>query len=239
MNKKKIIILSIVALFLVLITFAVVYNYDLIIAVKDGIFETKENLDIKKEENAKKEQEALKEAGVENVRPLTEEEKKEFTEGNITEEEVINIITGKTTVEEVKQNKNDSKGQVSNPKPPAKDNKENETNEKIAELVGQIYVIEAKFTSELTALERWALSQFEHLPTVEEKKAKKKELMAYGFPKLSALEKECDTQVSKVLKELESVLKSAGQSTELCRQIEDAYYEKKQITKSYYINEYM
>jgi hypothetical protein len=239
MNKKKIIILSIVALFFVLITFAVVYNYDLIIAVKDGIFETKENLDIKKEENAKKEQEALKEAGVENVRPLTEEEKKEFTEGNITEEEVINIITGKTTVEEVKQNKNDSKEQVSNPKPPAKDNKENETNEKIAELVGQIYVIEAKFTSELTALERWALSQFEHLPTVEEKKAKKKELMAYGFPKLSALEKECDTQVSKVLKELESVLKSAGQSTELCRQIEDAYYEKKQITKSYYINEYM
>lgn len=239
MNKKKIIILSIVALFLVLITFAVVYNYDLIIAVKDGIFETKENLDIKKEENAKKEQEALKEAGVENVRPLTEEEKKEFTEGNITEEEVINIITGKTTVEEVKQNKNDSKGQASNPKPPAKDNNENKTNEKIAELVGQIYVIEAKFTSELTALERWALSQFEHLPTVEEKRAKKKELMAYGFPKLSALEKECDTQVSKVLKELESVLKSAGQSTELCRQIEDAYYEKKQITKSYYINEYM
>lgn len=239
MNKKKIIILSVLAVIIALIVSAVIYNYDLIIAVKDGIFETKENLDIKKEESAKKEQEALKEAGVENVRPLTEEEKKEFNEGKLTEEEVINIITGKTTAEEVKQNKNDTKGQVQNPEPPVKDNKENKTNEKIAELVGQIYVIEAKFTSELTALEKWALSQFENLPTVEEKKAKKKELIAYGFPKLSALEKECDTQVAKVLKELENVLKNAGQSTELCNQIEDAYYDKKQITKSYYINEYM
>ena len=239
MTKKKIIILCITAFFLVAAATLTIYNYDLIIAVKDGIFETKENLDVKKEENAKKEQQALKEAGVENVRPLTEEEKKEFTEGNITEEEVINIITGKTTVDEVKQNKNDGKGETSNPKPPAKENKDNETNEKIANLVGKIYVIEAKFTSELTALEQWALSQFEHLPTVEEKKAKKKELMAYGFPKLSALEKECDTEVDKVLKELKKVLTDAGQSTDLVKQIEDAYYEKKQITKSYYINEYM
>ncbi len=239
MTKKKIIILCVIAFFIIAIATTVIYNYDLIIAVKDGIFETKENLDIKKEENAKKEQEALKEAGVENVRPLTEEEKKEFTEGNISEEEVINIITGKTTVEEIKQNKNDDEGQTKNPEPPHKEDKGNDANEKIAELVGKIYVIEAKFTSELTALEKWALSQFEHLPTSAEKKAKKKELMAYGFPKLSALEKECDTEVSNVLKELESVLKEAGQSTDLVKQIEDAYYEKKQLTKSYYINEYM
>ncbi len=239
MSKKRIIILCVVAAFLIAIATAVIYNYDLIIAVKDGLFETKENLDIKKEESAKKEQEALKEAGVENVRPLTEEEKKEFTEGNITEEEVINIITGKTTVEEVKQNKNNGTGQTKKPETSANENKGNETNEKIAELVGKIYVIEARFTSELSALESWALSQFEHLPTVEEKRAKKKELMSYGFPKLSALEKECDTEVANVLSELEKVLKNAGQSTDLVTQIDNAYHEKKQLTKSYYINEYM
>ena len=52
MSKKRIIILCVVAAFLIAIATAVIYNYDLIIAVKDGLFETKENLDIKKEESA-------------------------------------------------------------------------------------------------------------------------------------------------------------------------------------------
>ena len=39
--------------------------------------------------------------------------------------------------------------------------------------------------------------------------------------------------------ELEKILKDAGQSTDLVTQIDNAYHEKKQLTKSYYINEYM
>ena len=106
------------------------------------------------------------------------------------------------------------------------------------ELIGKIYIIEARFTSEINALEDWAVSEYNKTPKPE-KAAKKKELAATGFPKLTALEKSCDAEVNAVLEELSEVLKNAGQSTELVNQIKSAYTNKKKLTKSYYISEYM
>ena len=72
-KKKKIALISFILIFAVII--ALVWaNIDLIMVVKNGLFETTESIDLKKEEASNKEKEALKEAGVENVRPLTEEE---------------------------------------------------------------------------------------------------------------------------------------------------------------------
>ncbi len=234
-KKKKIWLIILIVLILVMLTVSWLCK-DLIKVVFTGITETPEQIEQKKEELDIKQKEALEKAGVENIRPLDEKEKEELNKGNITKDEAIEIITGKTTIDEIKQNKEN--GGTANKPEEAKKPQDNTVNDKVAKLVGEIYVLEATFTSELNALEAWALSQFESLP-MEQKAAKKKELAAIGFPKLAALESECDGKVSAVLSELESVLKNAGQSTELVKQIRDAYEEKKIVTKSHYISEYM
>lgn len=253
--KKKKILLFVSAVIVLILAVAFVANYDLIMVIKDGLFETQETISQKKDEETLKQEQALKDAGVSNVRPLTEEETKELTEGNLSEEEVVKIITGQATMEDVKENKNNT-GQKNEEKPqdknnPAKDEqpennkpsqpdnkKAEEFNNKIAELVGKIYIIEARFTSEIGALEKWAVDEYNHTKKAE-KAQKKKELAAYGLPKLTALEQSCDSEVNAVLAELQKVLKEAGQSTELVNQIKDAYMNKKKLTKSYYLSEYM
>ena len=239
MTKKKKITLSVLSVILILITVFVWANFDLILMVKDGITQSSDDLNKKMEDVDKKQKDALENAGNVNVRPLNEEEKEEFSKGNLTEEEVIKIITGKTTIEEVKNNDEKDSGSngIDSPKEPVPPQND-KTSEKIAELVGRIYVLEAKFKTELGALEKWAIDEYESVKK-EEKPAKKKELAAIGFPKLAALEKECDMGVNSILEELTKVLKDAGQNTDLVKQIKEAYVEKKQLTKSYYISEYM
>ena len=102
MTKKKKITLSVLSVILILITVFVWANFDLILMVKDGITQSSDDLNKKMEDVDKKQKDALENAGNVNVRPLNEEEKEEFSKGNLTEEEVIKIITGKTTIEEVK-----------------------------------------------------------------------------------------------------------------------------------------
>ena len=240
MNKKKKIWLVILIVLLVVLLTVSWFCKDLIKVVFTGITETPEQIEQKKEELDIKQKEALEKAGVGNIRPLDENEKEELNKGNITKEEAIEIITGKTTIDEIKKNKETGNSSDKPAKKPAETQKpqDNTVNDKVAKLVGEIYVLEANFTSELNALEAWALGQFVNLP-MEQKAAKKKELAAIGFPKLAALESECDGKVNSVLKELEKVLKDAGQSTELVKQIREAYEEKKIVTKSHYISEYM
>ncbi len=241
-RKKKIFLWILIVLIVALLAAAWAYR-DLINVVFTGITETPEQIAQKKEELDNKQKEALKQAGVENVRPLDEYEKEELDKGNITRDEAIDIITGKTTIDEIKQNKEsntssqtqkpEEKNEAQAPKPA-----DNSVNEKIAKMIGEIYVLEANFTSQIKSLEGWAVSEYNQTPK-EEKAAKKKELAAIGFPKLSALEKECDAKVNAILSELQTVLKESGQSTELVNQIRDAYDEKKIATKSHYISEYM
>lgn len=249
MSKKKRTALIILALVLVILIAVMWINYDLLMVVKDGLLETTETIDMKKEEVSNKEKEVLKDAGVSNIRPLTEDEKNEFNKGNITEDDAVKIITGQTTMEEIKeekpsQNEEVNPSQSGNTTAPSENQPANGSeadnllNDKIAELIGKIYVLEAKFTSELGALEKWAVDEYNATPK-SEKAAKKKELASYGWPKLVALEKECDTNVKIVLDELRTILKDAGQNTDLADQINSAYKDKKQLAKSRYISEYM
>ena len=237
MSKKKKIFLWILIVFVIASLSLAWYFKDTIKVVIGGITETPEQLQERKENLDNKQKEALEKAGLDNIRPLDETEKEELDKGNITKDEAIEIITGKTTLDDIKQNKENVQSGKPEQQAPASKPVDNSANERVAQLVGEIYVLEANFTSQLNSLEAWALSQFEPVP-MEQKAAKKKELAAIGFPKLAALERECDTKVEAILSELNEVLKASGQGTELVDQIRNAYEEKKIVTKSHYISEY-
>ena len=323
MTKRRKIVLGILIAIIILVGVFIWANMDTIIMIKDGVTETTETIAIKKEEVKNKEKETLEKAGITNVRPLTEEEVTEFNSGKISEKDAIDLILGKTTIDQVKENKKDetivgedsgknedvkktdgsssNKNQGSNPdtsdentvgdskltpddknnvsdkpkqpttqngsdkpkqpttqngsdkpKQPNNSDKSDETNKedepkepqmsssdvKIAELIGKIYVLEAKFTGKLKSLEQWAIDEYMSVHPSKYKE-KKKELISVGYPKLAALEKECDVKVEEILSELAKELKAAGQGTELVEQIRNSYADKKQLSKSHYISEYL
>lgn len=77
-------------------------------AFKDSFTYTQEELENLKVENDKRTEEVLKEAGIENVRPLTDEEEKELVSGNISEQDAVDLVLGKKTINEIKNEKDAS-----------------------------------------------------------------------------------------------------------------------------------
>lgn len=242
--KKRYVFLIILALIVVVIGIFAYTNRGNISAVIHGLTVTEEQRLQQKQETDKKTEEAVKQLGVEEIRPLTEEEAEKLSKGELTEEEAIEIIIGKENTDAPVKDDTPS-GQkkpteTKTPEKPAKtDNSQKiaEANNRIAKLVGKMYVLKSQFTGELKSIEKWVSSEYKKL-TKEEKKsiAVKTKIGKEAVSKATALEKSCDAQVEAILSEISTLLKESGQKTDLVKQIRQAYEEEKQLTKSYYVS---
>ena len=72
--------------------------------------------------------------------------------------------------------------------------------------------------------------------TEEQRTAKKKELLNEVYPRASALEKDCDTQMNDLLGKLTKLLKESGEGTGLVDQIRESYYNEKSLKKAHYLS---
>lgn len=243
--KKRYVFLIILALIVVAVGIFAYVNRGIISAVVHGLTVTEEQRLQQKQETDKKTEEAVKQLGVEEIRPLTEAEAEKLSKGELTEEEAIDIIIGKnneTTDTPVKDNTPSGQKKPSETKKPEKtDNSQKiaEANNRIAKLVGKMYVLKSQFTGELKSVEKWVKAEYKKL-TAEEKKSisVKTKIGNEAVSKATALEKSCDAQVESILSEISTLLKGSGQSTDLVKQIRKAYEEEKQLTKSYYVSKY-
>jgi hypothetical protein len=254
-KKRYKILIAVLLILLTVFSFLIFKYHRLIKAVWDGFTLSAEKIETMQDENDKKTAEIAGKLGVEKVRPLTEEEEKELANGNITKEEAINIILGNKTIDEIKEEKENTNAdssknnQQKNPekatqvnKAGTKDDKElKEANERISSLIGEIYVLKARFKNELKGVEGWVESEYRKL-TKEEKAPKQSPAeRAIGqqmFSKVAALESECDSNMKSILSEMKMLLQKTGQDTKIVDQIRDAYENEKQITKASYINRY-
>lgn len=200
----------------------------------------------------------LKEHSNYEVRQSTEVEQKLHQDEIITDKEFEDVLTGKNDVESMfgmdvglneskdfinpdgdklskeelieakKENSSDSAASANN-------GDSQKVDEKAAQSIAKMYVLKSTFESELDKLYRQALSYYDTL-TPEQKKNGKSEVTKRFYSTGTALETSCDAQVDAVLKELETVLKAEGESTELVTKIKTAYNEEKRLKKAYYIN---
>lgn len=244
--KKRYVFLIILALLVVVLGVFAYTNRGNISAVIHGLTVTEEQRLQQKQETDKKTEEAVKQLGVEEIRPLTEEEAEKLSKGELTEEEAIEIIIGKEKENIDAPAKDDTPSgqkkptETKTPEKPAKtDNSQKiaEANNRIAKLVGKMYVLKSQFTGELKSIEKWVSSEYKKL-TAEEKKsiAVKTKIGKEAVSKATALEQSCDAQVEAILSEISTLLKESGQKTDLVKQIRQAYEEEKQLTKSYYVS---
>ena len=187
-----------------------------------------------------------------NVRQSTEAEQKLHQEEIITDDELVDVLTGKTEVKdmfgqniELDKTKNfvDESGnsitkeelEASKKNTSVQDNNK-DINQKASECVARMYVLKSNFESRLAALAEQAKADYISVPWGDERTARKSEVVKRIYPKAIALEKECDANVDVVLAQLESLLKQNGDDTSIVNKIRQAYSEEKSLKKAYYLN---
>lgn len=200
----------------------------------------------------------LKEHSNYEVRQSTEVEQKLHQDEIITDKEFEDVLVGKNDVEsmfgmdvglnEAKEFVNPEGDKLSKEEliEAKKENSSDSSattdklssqkaDEKAAQSIAKMYVLKSTFESELDKLYGQALAYYDTM-TPEQKKNAKSEVMKKFYSTAVSLEESCDAQVDAVLKELESVLKAEGESTELVTKIKTAYSEEKSLKKAYYLN---
>lgn len=241
---KKITKILLIALIVVILAAAAFLyaNRSLITVIIDGMSYDGETLEKMVAENKEKTDETLKAIGIQEINPLSDEDVARLKNGDMSEEEAIDKILGKNA-ENPENSQNSEKPPETKPEAPPSDKddqaaKQQAANEKVANLVGNMYVLKARFESELADLESWIISEYMALPDEQRTYASKVKLGRQALAKANELEASCDSQVNRILSDMESALKDADMDTSCVGAIRSAYESEKEVTKSYYISKY-
>ena len=248
MKKRYIVLLIILAILLVVLTIGGVWvykNWNTVTTMYYVFTGKTEQVMTNKVDTDKRAAQAIKDFGIESIRPLNEEETEKLKSGELTEEEAIKIVLGKT----------DENSDASISKNPTNSNKDNPTtdkkgltseeikqkNDEIASLIGKMYVLKAKFNSELATLEsdtrtEWRMYYKQYSGQVPN--SDKMRIMSSAYSKAVALENDCDGQVKEILDNLTVLLKETGQNTNLVLEIQTAYENEKMVAKSKYMSKF-
>ncbi len=153
----------------------------------------------------------------EGISALPEEAVQMIYEGSLTEEDAVNIITGRVTFEEVKAGHKPSASQA-----PADSTQTPE----IAALVAKIYILRGDFVGRLDALVSQGYAEYKAGTT--SKKALAGKYLGLG----ASLEGQCDAQMESILSQIEAELKKSGGDLSLVSQIRAAYRSEKAAKKA-------
>lgn len=237
MKKTTMIILVLLFVFIMTMGIFVYKERDILVPMYCVITNQTNKLEQKKVDTDQEALEAIKDFGITEVRPLSEEESKKLAEGEITEEEAVNIVLGKT--EENQENPGETSSDINN----LTSEEYKAKNEEIAQHIGKMYVLKAKFSSDLSGIEDWVKDKYweytkefggtENVPSSVKTKVGKQ-----AYAKALALEDECDKQVNDILARITVLLKETGQSTKVVDEIREAYESEKALAISYYMGQF-
>lgn len=181
-----------------------------------------------------------------SVRDLTEEETAALASGELSEEDVVKLITGQTpqpsptptmaTKPTTKPNTNSTNTaapiQTPEPTPSAQ--------QKISELIAKLYVQKSTYLNKLDTIEANVRQEFiSQKGKWESTKAAKKELLAKYLPEVASWEKECDSTVYGIIDEIQAELRANGMDESIVATLKSSYLEEKKLKKTYFINRYM
>lgn len=298
-NVILLIVLGIVVTVFIVAGILIYKNWNVITAMYYHYSGNAEELEKNRDDADKRAEEAMKALGIENIRPLTEEETDKLNSGEISEDEAVKLVLGneEETTDEQSENtepqkdsenktdsgndktseaessdnktspesekttgtqgagsnagKNDSSGSGNKTNTGKNDNvKEPEESpeikakkDRIAELIGKMYVLKSKFSKELSAIEDWVNSKYrefckeyggaENIPSSAKMKVGKK-----AYEDALALEASCDTEFYAILDEIETLLIETNQSTSVVSEIKSSYESEKKIAISYYMSQF-
>lgn len=257
-NKKKgtrIIVCAVIGIIIIGIAagaFAL-YNWQKnnIVALRYAVDYSADEISDQIEDSNQQTQERMSEIAGLPMRPLTDKEAKLLSDGEITQEEAVSLIIGKTTLEEIQSEKylsaeeNSPKSETGNGGNVEKNgNGANGESSKnggnsgngggqdidISSTLAKIYALEGEFTASVESLISQAKAEVGSMSTPD--------LMRKYSGLAASMEGECDSRLESLLGELESKLNAGGRDTSIIDEIRGAYENKKSLKKAELISRF-
>ncbi len=174
--------------------------------------------------------EDVSQSGAEQNQPETGQQNEPSIE--IEKNEDVSDVTGKDNQKVTEQEKLPEQ---------EKDEKilsEQEYNKKLADLVAQVYVIQANFNATLNAFESRIISEYKALPAEQRTASTKAKIVSDNMAYVVGLEAQCDAQIKEVTDALTKLMTENNKDTSLVDSINKAYQNEKELKKAYYISLY-
>lgn len=116
---------------------------------------------------------------------------------------------------------------------PAASTKPAEPEDKVSEIVSELYVIQADFMNRLEAVGNQAYADYK---ATSYDRSQVMPIVDSYTATVGAMEAECDGKVNGLLKELDAELKKTGEDRSMVKEIRNYYYKEKSLKKSYYLD---
>lgn len=250
MKRRKTILCTILVLLAISLAGLLWWQRDNLKAIHAATQHTSAELEEKLEENQQMIQEAVRSASEVTVREVTEEERQALRDGSMTQEQLMERLTG-SGGGEPSQPDAESAVPASRPESGGKTDAAPETpdaaaaGEKSAEssyqkelsaLIAKVYVLREEYTLALDTM--YADAKAEYLALPVEKRTKTQLLkMARGYlSRASALEKECDGKMDEIVRAMEKLLRENDGDLGLVDTVVYTYANEKSLKKSWYMS---
>ena len=238
MKKFNKILLTILTIIVFAFAAVVVWQYDNISALLNGMNKSTEDLALeidKKRDDLKTEVEKYTNSPIIDI---TAEDEQKLIKGEISLEEIsekYNLPIEYMKDEEVNKAPEDTSTEIPT-EIPVDNSKQIE--KEIGDSVGRMYALKAKYVNKLGELEREVIDQYAKLPESKQNMDAKKELVMSNLDYIAKLEKTCDTEVGEVISSLEENLKDLGGDLKIIQILKKSYNDEKELKKSYYLSLY-
>ncbi len=216
---------------------------------------TAEERQLMMEENQAYIEEILGALPIDDITPLTKDQEAMYHRGEITEEDALQIIMGKSEdaiLTEDADDKTSSKGnsgadaqtsasgtkqEKSTKASSGSVDQDGENNGRLQELVAKVYLLRSSFTGQIDGLIEQAKQ--EYIAKVKaEGKANKMTIATQYMNQGLELEKDCDAQMETILSEIAEEIALYGGDENIVDEIRTAYETEKSIKKADLVTKY-
>ena len=227
MKKVLKVLLIIVILLAIAAGIAAVWQWKNIESIVIGVKEETVEIEKRRNENQTKLVDDVITYMDEPVREMTEEEKKQVEEGEVTLPDIYEKI-----FEEKKENleKNTQNAPVDNSA--TKD-------EIISRYMAELYRLQNEFTSRAEATIKQGAYYYESIKAHPQDPVARSKTIAHFTSTVRGMESECDANVEKLISNLKTELEKIGEDTSIIESIRATYSNEKQLKLSYYANKYL
>lgn len=262
MRKFIIIILAVFMAICLALGWLMYANWNSIEAFLHSMNTTNEDTVKELEQNKKRLEDFLASEESITVRDLTEEEAKALSEGTLSEEELIEILTKSPPESEAPPTPTKIPGKdppptvkpvttspptatpkpeaTPKPKPTSTPTPTPNPDKRISELIAKLYVQKSTYIGKIDNIEAQVRGEFiANYDSWATEQDAKKELLAKYLPTVASWEKTCDDVVYGVLDEIRQELKKQGKDETIVETMRSSYREEKKLKKTYFINRYM
>ena len=182
-----------------------------------------------------------------SIRDLTEDEREKLSIGEISQEEAVRLLIGAViSVEASPSAQGEDRiippppqlGEGRVPLPPPQGSNGSVSQERLAELLAEIYVLRAVFLSSLRSLEADAKAEYRALPSERRTRAQQLDIGMKYIGVAENLEIECDARMDELLAKIEAELRASGGDLSLITEIRSVYNNEKTVSKAEYLSLY-